>query len=55
MLYTLTADRASAVRAAVKRVALRQLAEGGPGAVAINAIARELDRCVVLEEVPGAG
>ena len=42
MLETLTSDRSSAVRAAVKRVALRQLEEGGPGAVAINAIAREL-------------
>src|SRR3954454_19033662 len=42
MLETLTTHRAAAVRAAVKRVALRQLAAGGPGAVAINAIAREL-------------
>src|SRR6478609_580241 len=42
MLETLTSDRAETVRAAVKRVALRQLEEGGPGAVAINAIAREL-------------
>src|SRR4051794_27760852 len=42
MLDTLTHDRAETVRAAVKRVALRQLAEGGPAAVAINAIAREL-------------
>ena len=42
MLETLTSDRAESVRAAVKRVALRQLAEGGPAAVAINAIAREL-------------
>jgi AcrR family transcriptional regulator len=42
MLDTLTNDRAAAVRAAVKRVALRQLEEGGPGAVAVNAIAREL-------------
>src|ERR1700754_643597 len=42
MLETLTSERADAVRAAVKRVALEQLAKGGPGAVAINAIAREL-------------
>src|SRR6478735_7113587 len=42
MLETLTSERAETVRAAVKRVALRQLAEGGPAAVAINAIAREL-------------
>jgi len=42
VLETLTSNRAGAVRAAVKEVALRQLAEGGPAAVAINAIAREL-------------
>jgi AcrR family transcriptional regulator len=42
VLDTLTSDRADAVRAAVKRIALEQLAAGGPGAVAINAIAREL-------------
>ena len=42
MLETLTNERAQTVRAAVKRVAFRQLAEGGPAAVAINAIAREL-------------
>ena len=42
MLDTLTANRADAVRAAVKSVALRQLEQGGPAAVAINAIAREL-------------
>ena len=42
MLETLTTDRADTVRAAVKRVALDQLKAGGPGAVAINAIAREL-------------
>src|SRR3954471_20052482 len=42
MLETLTNDRATAVRAAVKRIALRQLEEGGPAAVALNAIAREL-------------
>ncbi len=42
MLDTLTSQRADTVRAAVKRVALAQLEAGGPGAVAINAIAREL-------------
>jgi AcrR family transcriptional regulator len=42
MLDTLTSERASTVRAAVKRVALTQLAAGGPSAVALNAIAREL-------------
>jgi AcrR family transcriptional regulator len=42
MLDILTHDRATAVRAAVKRVALQQLQQGGPAAVAINAIAREL-------------
>jgi AcrR family transcriptional regulator len=42
MLDTLTTDRADAVRAAVKRVALTQLEQGGPSAVALNAIAREL-------------
>jgi AcrR family transcriptional regulator len=42
MLETLTSDRANTVRAAVKKVALRQLEQGGPSAVAINAIAREL-------------
>src|SRR5215218_7726719 len=42
MLDTLTTARADAVRAAVKRVALIQLEQGGPSAVALNAIAREL-------------
>jgi AcrR family transcriptional regulator len=42
MLDTLTTKRADTVRAAVKHVALAQLEAGGPGAVAINAIAREL-------------
>ncbi|HEY6886510.1 MAG TPA: TetR/AcrR family transcriptional regulator [Solirubrobacter sp.] len=42
MLDTLTSERAGTVRAAVKRVALTQLAAGGPSAVALNAIAREL-------------
>ena len=42
MLETLTQARATSVRLAVKRVALDQLAKGGPAAVAINAIAREL-------------
>jgi AcrR family transcriptional regulator len=42
MLETLTTNRADAVRAAVKSAALKQLEAGGPGAVAINAIAREL-------------
>src|SRR3954451_23510885 len=42
MLDTLTTERADTVRAAVKRVALSQLAAGGPPAVALNAIAREL-------------
>ena len=42
MLETLTSNRADTVRAAVKRVALDQLKAGGPGAVALNAIAREL-------------
>jgi AcrR family transcriptional regulator len=42
MLETLTTERAEAVRAAVKRVALAQLEAGGPSAVALNAIAREL-------------
>jgi AcrR family transcriptional regulator len=42
MLDTLTSERATTVRAAVKRVALTQLAAGGPSAVALNAIAREL-------------
>ena len=42
MLDTLTTERADTVRAAVKRVALSQLAAGGPAAVALNAIAREL-------------
>ena len=42
MLETLTTQRADTVRAAVKRVALTQLEAGGPSAVALNAIAREL-------------
>ena len=42
MLETLTSARADTVRLAVKRVALTQLAAGGPPAVALNAIAREL-------------
>src|SRR3954469_6601741 len=42
MLETLTTQRASTVRAAVKRIALTQLEAGGPSAVALNAIAREL-------------
>lgn len=42
MLETLTSARADTVRAAVKRVALAQLEAGGPPAVALNAIAREL-------------
>jgi AcrR family transcriptional regulator len=42
MLETLTTQRADTVRAAVKRVALSQLEAGGPQAVALNAIAREL-------------
>src|SRR3954454_2143297 len=42
MLETLTTERADTVRAAVKRVALTQLEQGGPTAVALNAIAREL-------------
>src|SRR3954454_1174000 len=42
MLETLTTERADTVRAAVKRVALSQLQAGGPSAVALNAIAREL-------------
>src|SRR3954449_1110082 len=42
MLESLTRARADTVRAAVKRVALTQLATGGPPAVALNAIAREL-------------
>ncbi|MBE2319999.1 TetR/AcrR family transcriptional regulator [Solirubrobacter sp. CPCC 204708] len=42
MLETLTNDRGEQVRAAVKRVALTQLKSGGPAAVALNAIAREL-------------
>jgi AcrR family transcriptional regulator len=42
MLDTLTTQRAETVRAAVKRVALTQLETGGPSAVALNAIAREL-------------
>jgi AcrR family transcriptional regulator len=42
MLDTLTSERADTVRAAVKRVALTQLEAGGPSAVALNAIAREL-------------
>src|SRR5262249_25453944 len=42
MLETLTSARADQVRLAVKTVALQQLAAGGPSAVAINAIAREL-------------
>src|SRR5688572_24289380 len=42
MLDTLTTQRADTVRAAVKRVALAQLETGGPSAVALNAIAREL-------------
>ena len=42
MLETLTTARADTVRAAVKRVALTQLEAGGPPAVALNAIAREL-------------
>src|ERR1700754_2465624 len=42
MLDTLTSERRGKVRAAGKRVALTQLESGGPSAVAINAIAREL-------------
>src|ERR1700742_3364709 len=42
MLETLTSERADAFRTAVKQVALEQLRKGGPAAVAINAIAREL-------------
>src|SRR3954447_24741482 len=42
MLEILTTQRAGAVRAAVKRIALTQLEKGGPSAVALNAIAREL-------------
>ena len=42
MLETLTTNRAEAVRAAVKTAALNQLKAGGPAAVALNAIAREL-------------
>ena len=42
MLETLTTQRADTVRAAVKRFALAQLQAGGPSAVALNAIAREL-------------
>ena len=42
MLETLTSERGNQVRAAVKRVALAQLESGGPAAVALNAIAREL-------------
>lgn len=42
MLDTLTSERGDQVRAAVKRVALTQLEAGGPAAVALNAIAREL-------------
>src|SRR5690242_16254204 len=42
MLETLTTERGNQVRAAVKRVALAQLEAGGPAAVALNAIAREL-------------
>ena len=42
MLETLTTARADTVRAAVKKVALSQLQAGGPPAVALNAIAREL-------------
>src|SRR3954447_13767256 len=42
MLESLTRARADTVRAAVKRVALTQLEAGGPPAVALNAIAREL-------------
>ena len=42
MLETLTSERGNQVRAAVKRVALTQLESGGPAAVALNAIAREL-------------
>src|SRR3954453_8831542 len=42
MLETLTTERADTVRAAVKRVALSQLEQGGPSAVALNASAREL-------------
>ena len=42
MLETLTTDRADAVRAAVKRVALDPARRGRPAAVALNAIAREL-------------
>ncbi|WP_028063606.1 TetR/AcrR family transcriptional regulator [Solirubrobacter soli] len=42
MLETLTSARADTVRAAVKRVASAQLEAGGPSAVALNAIAREL-------------
>ena len=42
MLETLTSERGNQVRAAVKRIALGQLEAGGPAAVALNAIAREL-------------
>lgn len=42
MLETLTSQRADTVRAAVKSAALNQLRAGGPAAVALNAIAREL-------------
>src|SRR5689334_8772998 len=42
MLDTLTSERGDQVRAAVKRIALTQLEAGGPAAVALNAIAREL-------------
>jgi AcrR family transcriptional regulator len=42
MLEALTSERADQVRAAVKRIALAQLEAGGPAAVALNAIAREL-------------
>ena len=45
MLETLTSERGNQVRAAVKRVALAQLESGGPAAVALNAIARELGVC----------
>ena len=42
MLETLTTDRRNQVRAAVKRVAMTAAGSGGPAAVALNAIAREL-------------
>jgi AcrR family transcriptional regulator len=42
VLETLTTERGHQVRAAVKRIALTQLEAGGPAAVALNAIAREL-------------